>query len=112
MRALLPLLISAALVASACSSPPDVPPGADGEPDPILVEGRELFGRSCQSCHGSAGGGGRGPNITGETMVGKYTDIDDQIEVVTSGRNQMPAFGDKLSATEIEAVVRYTREVL
>ena len=41
-----------------------------------------------------------------------YPDPADQIAVVTNGRGGMPAFGDRLSAEEIAAVVEYTRTVL
>jgi mono/diheme cytochrome c family protein len=46
-------------------------------------------------------------------VVAAYPDVAAQIDVVTNGKGDgMPAFADKLTAGEIEAVVRYTREVL
>ncbi len=79
--------------------------------DAQLVEGQDIYARSCASCHGVSGQGGRGSKLAG-TVSSTYPDIDDQIAVVTDGRNSMPAFGGRLSDDEIEAVVRYTREVL
>lgn len=105
-------VILTVVLASACSSPPDVPLGPDGEPDPVLATGRDIYGDRCSSCHGSSGGGSRGPNIRSERVLAEYPDIADQIALVADGRNQMPAFADTLSAAELEAVVRYTREVL
>jgi len=109
------IIVSTALglvAVGACSTPPDVPLGPDGRPDRVLAEGRDIYGDRCSSCHGTSGGGGRGPNIQGERVVEKYPGVGDQMSVVLEGRNQMPAFGDALTADQIEAVVRYTREVL
>jgi len=80
--------------------------------DPVLVEGRDIYGRSCASCHGSAGGGGVGSKLSEGAVNGAYPDVADQIDLVNSGRNAMPAYSDLLTAEQIEAVVRYTREVL
>jgi mono/diheme cytochrome c family protein len=66
----------------------------------------------CQTCHGASGGGSVGPKLSDGRVVEQYPDVADQIEVVTEGRGSMPAFGEKLDPDEIEAVVRYTREVL
>ncbi|MCU0274941.1 MAG: cytochrome c [Acidimicrobiales bacterium] len=106
------LLLASAIMAGCASDPPDVPTGADGAVDPELTLGREVFAARCVSCHGESGGGGRGPNITGDRMAERYPDPADQIAVVTAGRNEMPAFEDVLSPEQIAAVVRYTREVL
>jgi mono/diheme cytochrome c family protein len=97
----------------ACSpSAPDVPTGADGRPDPILVQGRDVYQANCVQCHGSSGGGGRAPQLNGGAAAASYPDIATQIEVVTNGKGGMPAFGGRLEPAEIEAVVRYTRDVL
>ncbi len=106
------LLLASAIAVGCASDPPDVPTGADGSVDPELALGREVFAARCVSCHGEAGGGGRGPNITGDRMAERFPDPADQIAVVAAGRNEMPAFEDVLSAEEIAAVVRYTRDVL
>jgi mono/diheme cytochrome c family protein len=110
-RLLLPLLAAAAFVGCA-NDPPEVPAGPDGAPDAELVLGREVYAARCASCHGESGGGGAGPSVRGERIVERYPDIADQIAVVADGRNGMPAFEDVLSPEQIEAVVRYTREVL
>jgi len=111
-RRVLAVVVVAVAFAAGCSSPPDVPLGPDGQPDPVLAEGRDIYGARCSSCHGTSGGGGRGPNVQSERVVAKYPDIETQIDHVAEGRNQMPGFGDVLSPDELEAVVRYTREVL
>ena len=101
------------LTLGACSpSAPDVPAGADGRPDPVLVQGRDLYQANCVQCHSASGGGGSGPQLNGGAVVANHPDITDQIELVTNGKDGMPAFGGRLGPDEIEAVVRYTREVL
>ena len=88
-----------------------MPNGPDGKPDPVLSLGRDVYGATCSNCHGSSGGGGTGPRLAG-TVVESYPEIVDQVAIVNDGRNSMPSFGGTLSPAEIEAVVRYTREVL
>jgi mono/diheme cytochrome c family protein len=114
-----PLLTAAALCAlvtllSACSGgePPAVPEDADGSQDSVLVAGRDVYGQRCASCHASDGSGKRGPKLAGGRVVERYPDVEAQILVVSDGSGAMPAFGSKLTDDEIEAVVRYTREVL
>lgn len=108
------LLLSFVVVVGACAvgESPEVPVGADGVADPVLVRGREIYSSRCASCHGADGSGGRGPNITGSRVIDRYPDIADQIDLVVNGRGGMPAFGRTFDVDELDAVVRYTREVL
>ena len=111
---LVTVLVVAALGA-ACGGGDDQPPEAttaDGSVDPVLAEGRQIFADNCATCHQPDGSGGRGPRINDGRVVENYPDPADQIELVTNGRGGMPAFGERLGAEQIEAVVRYTREVL
>ena len=100
------LTLVATLVA--CSS--DGPSTPD---DAVLAQGQQVYNGSCASCHGVDGGGGLGRKLAGQVEE-VFPDIEDQIAVVRDGRpgTNMPAFGDRLSPEEIEAVVRYTREHL
>ncbi len=103
----------AAVVSVGCASAtPEVPAGPDGTPDPVLVEGREIYRNRCAGCHGGAGEGGRGPKLAGGAVIDAYPDIDDEIAVVRDGGRGMPAWGGVLDDDEIRAVVRFTREVL
>ena len=105
------LLLTAAavvvLLAPACSEDSPAAP----EDDPVLVEGQTVYGQQCASCHGTSGGGGLGPSMSG---IGERLTVEDHIATVAEGRagSNMPAFEGRLTAEQIEAVVRYEREVL
>jgi mono/diheme cytochrome c family protein len=102
-----------ALGALGCSSAPEVPVGPDGEPDPELVLGRDIYSGRCSNCHGSEGQGGRGPKLNAGASLSAYPEASAMAAVIANGLNQgMPAFGDSLSSGEIDAVVAYIREVL
>ncbi len=103
------LVMASGLLLVGCAGE-DVPEVTNG--DPVLIAGRDIYTRSCASCHGAQGGGGRGRQINNGVLLLEYPDVDDQISLVAVGRNQMPGFAGRLSDEEIEAVVRYTREVL
>ena len=80
--------------------------------DAELVTGRDVYARNCVACHGAAGQGGTGPKLSEGVVIERYPDVHDHIDIIANGRNQMPAYGGKLTDEEIEAVVRYNREVL
>ena len=80
--------------------------------DPVLVEGRTIYTRNCASCHSPSGDGGVGLKLSEGAVIDSFPTIEAQIELVRDGRNNMPAYGDRLTEEQIEAVVRYTREVL
>jgi mono/diheme cytochrome c family protein len=114
VRRVLPVIVAVSLLfAGACapSTAPEVPAGPDGRVDEVLVQGRDLHLRRCASCHGAAGGGGRGPAFD-ERLLERYPTIEDHVELVANGRGGMPAFADALDEDELVAVVRYSREVL
>ena len=87
------------------------PGGADAN-NAVLLQGRELWVSYCVRCHGPEGEGGAGLRLADGAVVARFPNIEDEIAVVRSGRAGMPAFEGQLSSDEIEAVVRYTREVL
>jgi len=106
-------LIAFVLVVGACAGePPEVPLGVDGEADDVLVFGRSVYAASCANCHGADGQGGTGPELRNGHVAERYPDIEDEIAAVTNGSRGMPSFQVRLGEDEIEAVVRYTREVL
>jgi mono/diheme cytochrome c family protein len=76
------------------------------------VSGEAVFTSNCASCHGADGSGGVGPALGNRAGVEAFPDAADQVVVITEGRNGMPAFGDRLTAEEIQAVTDYTRDDL
>ncbi len=104
------IVAALSLLAGACAADvasPEVPASDDQ-----LVEGREIYISSCASCHGATGQGGRGSKLNEGRVLERYPEVVDQIELVAAGRGAMPAFDSRLSAAEIEAVVRYSRDIL
>lgn len=106
---LLALMAIVGVVASGCTSAQ--PPEVSGD-DPELVEGRELYGALCASCHGADGGGGRGLPLNEGRLLVAFPEPEAQIDLVTNGRASMPGFSGRLSEAEMVAVVRYTREII
>ncbi len=87
--------------------------GPAGTPDPVLVAGREVFMDRCSSCHGASGGGtGKGPRLNRGLLEQEYDGLDDAAAVVLGGRRRMPAFSGLLTRNEVDAVLRYIRDVL
>jgi mono/diheme cytochrome c family protein len=76
--------------------------------DPIQDDGARIFAARCSGCHGAQGQGLSGPQLAGRVSE-RFPDPADQAAVVSGGRNGMPAFGSRLSAAELEAVVEFTR---
>lgn len=101
------IALTVATAACAAGDVPEVPLD-----DAQLVEGRALWAANCVNCHGSDGSGGVGTKLTGGALTELYPDPADQHLVVVEGRRAMPSFGDKFTDEELEAVVRYTREII
>ena len=81
-----------------------------------LARAKALFGEKCARCHGADG---RGETVTG-SMLGVPDFTDEKwwkeersearlITSVTEGRDEMPAFGRKLTRREIASLVAYVR---
>ncbi|MEM9448874.1 MAG: c-type cytochrome [Cyanobacteria bacterium P01_E01_bin.6] len=72
-------------------------------------DGATLFDINCAGCH--ANGGNiirRGKNLRMKALTKNQMDSVDAIaHIVTVGKRPMSAYGDKLSAEEIQAVSRY-----
>lgn len=94
------------LGAFGCSDDGDA---GDEPTDPVLAQGRDVYRQHCAQCHGSRGGGGAGVRLA-DVVAARYPDIQDHIAVIRDGREGMPAFGERLSPEEIEAVARWERE--
>ena len=67
----------------------------------------QLFQQHCASCHGASRLGGTGPALLPESL--ERLKKPETARTITEGRvaTRMPAFGDKLSRDEIDALVNY-----
>ena len=92
---------------------PEVQAEPDGTFDEVLLDGRQIWGVQCASCHGPKGQGGRGAKLNDGKIFSAYPEPEMMIAVIANGKGQgMPAFETKISYQETEAVIRYIREVL
>lgn len=90
---------------------PAASPGANATPDEFAAA-RGTYAKRCATCHGVKGEGGTGevdgkkikgpPLATGHAL--HHSDAD-CVKQITKGGEGMPAFGDKLSAKEIDDLV-------
>ncbi len=91
---------------------------ATDTPDP-LANAYQNFQKNCQECHGEKGQGGV-VEIKGKTLKvpslrdGHALNHTDEkfVKQITEGDDEMPAFKDKLSAEEINDLVRFIRKEL
>ena len=75
------------------------------------------YAKHCEACHGPEATGGlvkvdkkqiKVPSLKADHAI-KHT--DDQItKMITNGEEEMPSFKDKMSAQEIQDMVRYVRK--
>ena len=73
-------------------------------------QGQELYARHCAACHGAEGKGGIGPDLTGEYRYGRSPEAVS--ESIRNGRPEgMPAFGNQLSAGEIEGLTVFVLQL-
>lgn len=93
---------AAATPAAAVSTPASAPAAANESG----ADGQALFAKHCAGCHGAEGKGAFGPDLSGDYKYGK-SGMAVQ-ESISSGRpDNMPAFEEKLTPEEIEAVTEY-----
>lgn len=102
------LVVIVMVVASCGGTAPEVSAGSD----PELFDGRAIWIGQCASCHGASGGGGRGPALDEGRVLDRFPDVADQEALILNGRGAMPAYDGRLTAEQISAVTRYTREIL
>ena len=78
----------------------------------LLATGQTLFTQNCSRCHGTEGQGTRrAPALNVQTFFDKVTSDAAMMQIVSAGvpGTAMPAWGDRLSVSEIEAIVAYVR---
>ncbi len=78
--------------------------------------GADLYASKCASCHGKDGSGSTpmGKNLKlkdlGSADVQKASDADLKT-VIEKGKGKMPAYGGKLSSTQIDDLVKHIRSL-
>lgn len=94
------------------SPPAAVSPTAVDVADDPVAAGEAIFRANCARCHGSKGQGASAPKLADGAVVPRFPNPADEAAVVSNGRGTMPAWSSRLTAAQIDAVVRYTREGL
>jgi mono/diheme cytochrome c family protein len=94
-------------------------PIPDAAPANQLADSRKLFAQTCARCHGDKGEGGefeldgkksKAPDLrTGHAV--KHPDAE-LAKKLSAGGDGMPAFGKRLSAEQIDNLVRFIRQDL
>lgn len=79
--------------------------------DELKSKGETVYKANCLACHQANGQGIKGvfPALDGSPIATVKSRISEHIRQVIYGKNNMPAFGEQLSDTDIAAVVTYER---
>ena len=95
---------------------PNTPPAT---PTDELASVRKIYSEECGKCHKENGTGGesvvdgkklKAPDFTSEKLKAEFDEAD-LIDVITNGEgNKMPAFGKKLSESDIKNLVKLIRK--
>jgi putative heme-binding domain-containing protein len=94
-------------------SPPAPASGAALNQDPAaLAEGQALFRGLCSGCHGGAGRGGKGPDLTDQRWIHGGSD-EDIARVIRDGvpRTTMKRLGDSLKQDQTRKLIAYIRSL-
>ncbi|HEV3004342.1 MAG TPA: transporter substrate-binding domain-containing protein [Pirellulales bacterium] len=89
---------------------PAEPPAADEQA--ALAEGQALFRGLCSGCHGGAGRGGKGPDLTDSRWIHGDKDLD-IARVIKEGvpKTTMKKLGESLKEEQIARLVGYIRRL-
>ena len=100
---------------TAASPAPSAAPSASVDE---FATARTNYTKNCEGCHGPEGQGGlvkvdnkqiKVPSLHSDHAK-KHKD-EQIVDFITNGHEEMPAFKDKLSAAEINELVRFVRKV-
>jgi putative heme-binding domain-containing protein len=82
------------------------------EQQAALEEGQAMFRGLCSGCHGGAGRGGKGPDLTDDRWIHGDTD-DDIARVIRNGvpRTTMKKLGESLKEEQIRKLILYIRSL-
>lgn len=79
------------------------------------IAARELFISNCARCHGANGAGetelGKKLDVPDLTISGKRINASKITRIVTNGKEEMPAFGKRLSKKQIASLAAFVRKL-
>ncbi len=81
-------------------------------PAEVRELGGRIFNTTCTACHGENGSGGSGPALNSQQFLTRKDDEQIRDTIIYGGHRPnsiMPAFGDRLTSVEIDALVQYIR---
>ncbi len=81
-------------------------------PEEMLALGESLYANACAACHGENGEGGSGPSLNSLQVLSRNDDAALAHTIIYGPRRPnsiMPAFGDRLTSVEVDALVQYLR---
>jgi len=73
-------------------------------PEPASIDAAKLFQDNCSRCHGDKREGKNGPSLLPERLT---KDASVYEKTITNGSGPMPAWGNRLSAEEINALAEW-----
>lgn len=76
--------------------------------DELMTTGGHLYTANCAVCHGAAGGGGIGPALAGNSLVGNAPYVTERI-INGFIEHGMPGFGTALDDHQIAAIATFIR---
>jgi cytochrome c551 len=82
------------------------------EHNPIssILTGNPIYQKNCVGCHGKTARGGRfraGPPLVSDKVAAASS--EELRAFITNGKGRMPKFGDKISVSDIDALVEQIR---
>lgn len=85
---------------------------ATPDEEAMLADGKAMFRGLCSGCHGGAGGGGKGPNLTDDRWIHGSTDAD-VARVIRDGvpGTTMKKLGESLKEEQIAKIIAYVRSL-
>lgn len=106
------LIATLGILLAACSGSPATAVPADNEASPAVqqdtaapeIDAAGIFASRCAGCHGADRSGRNGPALLPESLT---KDPSAYVDIITNGSGPMPAWGSRLSAEEISALVDY-----
>lgn len=76
----------------------------ESEPEPASIDAAKLFQDNCSRCHGDKREGKNGPSLLPERLT---KDASVYGKTITNGSGPMPAWDNRLSAEEINALAEW-----